>query len=56
MIRDGGWNLKLGKYVLKVMRPEATYLVWVDCRELGLDGQALASFMKDRAKVAVRNL
>lgn len=38
---------------LKVMVPEATYLVWVDCRGLGLDKEALADLLKDTAKVAV---
>ena len=29
--------------------PEATYLIWLDCRELGLDNDALEDFMINRA-------
>lgn len=36
---------------LKVIKPEGTYLVWVDCREIGLDGQGLKKLMLDDAKV-----
>ncbi len=34
---------------LKVMRPESTYLVWVDARELGLYGKDLVRFIEDEA-------
>ena len=38
---------------LRPVVPEATYLLWIDCRELGLDGGALADFFIHRAKVGV---
>jgi len=34
------------------MRPQGTYLLWVDCRKLGLDPQGLKELMYKRAKVA----
>jgi len=34
-----------------VIRPEATYLVWLDFRDLGLDGQGLMELMTKKAKV-----
>ncbi|HHW26583.1 MAG TPA: pyridoxal phosphate-dependent aminotransferase [Firmicutes bacterium] len=47
-----GWfNKELPQ--LKVMEPEATYLVWVDCRGLGLDNEALSLLFREKAKVAV---
>jgi cystathionine beta-lyase len=36
---------------IKPMIPEATYLIWLDCRELGLKGQELKRFMIEEAKV-----
>lgn len=33
--------------------PDATYLVWLDCRELGLDDAALKEFMIKRAKLGL---
>ena len=33
--------------------PEGTYLVWIDCRELGLDKDELHTFMIDEAKIAM---
>jgi cystathionine beta-lyase len=38
---------------IKVIKPEATYLVWLDCRELGMDGESLQQFILKQAKVAV---
>lgn len=38
---------------IKVVEPEGTYLVWLDCRELGMDGQELRNFMLDKAKVGM---
>jgi len=37
---------------LKPMRPEGTYLLWVDCRALGLDAQGIKDLMYRGAKVA----
>jgi cystathionine beta-lyase len=36
---------------IKVIKPEGTYLLWLDCRGLGLDDAALKSFMREKAKV-----
>ena len=38
---------------IKVVQPEGTYLVWLDCRELGLDTEGLARFMREDAKVGL---
>jgi cysteine-S-conjugate beta-lyase len=38
---------------LRVIRPEGTYLVWVDMRGLGMDAAALQSFVRTRAKLAL---
>ncbi|KQL46042.1 cystathionine beta-lyase [Brevibacillus choshinensis] len=38
---------------IKVIKPEATYLVWLDCRELGMDTETLQEFILKQAKVAV---
>ncbi|WP_028552758.1 MalY/PatB family protein [Paenibacillus sp. UNC451MF] len=37
---------------VKPLRPEGTYLLWIDCRELGLDIKGLKDLMYRRAKVA----
>ncbi|MBY9082500.1 pyridoxal phosphate-dependent aminotransferase [Paenibacillus sp. HN-1] len=37
---------------VKPMKPEATYLLWVDCRNLGLDGAGLKRLMYREAGVA----
>jgi cystathionine beta-lyase len=36
---------------IKAFRPEGTYLLWLDCRGLGLDGKALDAFMREKAKI-----
>ncbi len=36
---------------LKIVHPEATYLVWVDCRELGMDLAARKQLMMEQARV-----
>lgn len=38
---------------IKPIRPEGTYLIWLDCRGLGLDEAALKSWMRTRARVAM---
>jgi len=38
---------------IKVIKPQGTYLVWLDCRELGLDSMALRSFMREKARVGL---
>lgn len=37
---------------IKVVKPEGTYLVWLDCRELGFDAHQLNDFIIDKAKLA----
>jgi cystathionine beta-lyase len=36
-----------------VVRPEGTYLVWLDCRALGMDDMTLRNFMREKAKVGL---
>jgi len=36
---------------IKVIKPQGTYLVWLDCRELGMDSMALRSFIREKARV-----
>lgn len=36
---------------VRVIKPDATYMVWVDCRELGLDHLALEGLMLNQAKL-----
>lgn len=36
---------------IRVIRPEGTYLVWLDCRGLGLDNPALKHLMMDKARI-----
>ncbi|MGB3366187.1 MAG: MalY/PatB family protein [Acidaminobacteraceae bacterium] len=38
---------------LKMTKPEATYLLWIDFSSLGLDDQALSKLMIEKAKVAL---
>ncbi len=38
---------------IKVIKPEGTYLVWLDCRQLGLNTKELNAFMIKKAKVAL---
>ena len=44
-----GTNIKQ----LKVVPPEGTYLVWIDCSELGMSSKELEQFMRKQAKVAI---
>lgn len=37
---------------VKVIEPEATYLVWLDCREFGLDSKELENVILKQGKVA----
>ena len=36
---------------IKVIKPQGTYLLWLDCRQLGMDNQALSRFMREQARV-----
>ncbi len=38
---------------ITVIKPQATYLLWLDCRQLGLDDMKLRSFMREKAKVGL---
>ncbi|MGF7047039.1 cystathionine beta-lyase [Paenibacillus sp. DS2015] len=40
---------------LKVTMPEATYLLWIDFRELGISSEELATLMLNKAKIAFNN-
>jgi len=39
--------------VLKLIKPESTYLLWIDCRELKLNPKELNDFFLKNAKVAI---
>lgn len=43
------------KYIPKIKPniPDATYLVWLDCRKLGLDNEQLRKFMIEEAKLGL---
>lgn len=36
---------------IKVLKPESTYMIWLDCRELGLEGDSLKDFFVKDAKL-----
>jgi cysteine-S-conjugate beta-lyase len=36
---------------ISVIKPGGTYLVWLDCRKLGMDNLTLRSFFREKAKV-----
>ncbi len=38
---------------IKVIKPQGTYLLWLDCRELGMDDPALREFFRKQAKVGL---
>ena len=38
---------------IKVIKPEGTYLVWLDCRQLGLSTKDLNNFILKKARVAL---
>jgi cystathionine beta-lyase len=38
---------------IKIVKPEATYLVWLDCRELGMGKEELRNFMIHRARLGL---
>lgn len=40
---------------IKVIQPQGTYLIWLDCRGLGMDEITLSSFMCDNAKVGLED-
>ncbi|MBI9067819.1 MAG: pyridoxal phosphate-dependent aminotransferase [Salinivirgaceae bacterium] len=38
---------------IKVINPESTFLIWIDCRELGLSGKELNNLFLHKIKVAI---
>lgn len=38
---------------IKPLRPEATYMIWLDCRGMGLDGAGLQKFFVEKAGVGM---
>ncbi|MEO9078273.1 MAG: PatB family C-S lyase [Rhodanobacter sp.] len=38
---------------IKLIRPQASYLLWLDCRELGMDDGALRDFMINQCKLGL---
>lgn len=40
---------------ITVIQPQGTYLIWLDCRELGMDNQALKCFMEEKARVGMED-
>ncbi|MCL1821751.1 MAG: PatB family C-S lyase [Prolixibacteraceae bacterium] len=40
---------------VKIMKPEATFLVWLDFREYGMDAETLNRFFIEEARVALNN-
>lgn len=40
---------------IKVIKPEGTYLVWLDCRGLGMDTTSLRAFMREQARVGLED-
>lgn len=45
--------LKAGMPKIKLIQPEGTYLMWLDCRELGLKDPELDHFFTDEAEVGL---
>ena len=43
----------LAKHIpqIRMIRPEGTYLVWLDCHALGMDAKSLHKFFRDEARV-----
>ena len=40
---------------IKLHRPQCTYLLWLNCKELGLEGDALPKFIIEKAKLALND-
>ncbi|MGD0780688.1 MAG: MalY/PatB family protein [Dehalococcoidales bacterium] len=38
---------------INVVKPQGTYLLWLDCSALGMDDKTLSNFMKEKAKVGL---
>jgi len=40
---------------VKIIRPEATYMIWLDFRELGLSNDELKKFILEKAKLGLND-
>ena len=40
---------------IKALRPQASFLLWLDCREMGLSQEALNDFFVDKAHLALNS-
>ena len=40
---------------IKAIKPEASFLVWLDCRSMGLPQDELMRFFSDKAKLLLSN-
>lgn len=40
---------------IKAVKPEGTYLLWLDCRSLGMDCRGLSEFFRERARVGLND-
>ena len=38
---------------MKVIMPESTFLIWIDCRKLGMTGKEISEFFLKKAKVVI---
>ena len=38
---------------IKIIQPQGTYLIWLDCRALGMDDMALRELMRGKARVGL---
>jgi len=38
---------------IRVIKPQGTYLLWLDCRRLGMDDRMLQKFMREEARVGL---
>ena len=47
--------LKANAPKLKVIRPQASYLIWLDCREMGLSQEELNRFFVEEAHLALND-
>ena len=40
---------------IEIMKPDSTYMVWLDCRNLNLDDEALKSFFINKARIGLNS-
>jgi cysteine-S-conjugate beta-lyase len=41
--------------LIQVVKPEGTYLLWLDCRKMGLNNKQLKEFFQEKAKVGLND-